>query len=86
MPRRCAIAALRLSALEDPDGAALSAAKSRDTVRWQSEAGYDLVTITAPAPGDWQISGTPDPDNRALVVTDLSRSTNGGFLLVGSPV
>lgn len=58
--------------LTDPSGDALGAAKPREHVRWQSEAGYDLVTITAPAPGDWQFSGSKDPDNRALIVTDLS--------------
>jgi hypothetical protein len=57
--------------LTGPDGVALSAAAPGAHSRWQSEAGYDLVSVEAPAPGDWQFTGTPDPDNRALVVTDL---------------
>ena len=60
--------------LTDPAGQSLTAQKAREPVRWQSEAGYDLITITAPAPGDWQFSGSKDPDNRALIVTDLSLS------------
>lgn len=58
--------------LTDPGGATLTAAKPRESVRWQSEAGYDLITVSAPAQGDWQFSGSKDPDNRALIVTDLS--------------
>lgn len=54
-----------------PDGIKLNAAAPGSHSRWQSEAGYDLVTIETPAPGDWHFTGTQDPDNRALVVTDL---------------
>jgi len=57
--------------LTGPDGVALSAAAPGAHSRWQSEAAYDLVTVEAPAPGDWRFTGAPDPDNRALVVTDL---------------
>ncbi|HMM75169.1 MAG TPA: vWA domain-containing protein [Gammaproteobacteria bacterium] len=57
--------------LTGPDGVQLSAATPGEHSRWQSEAGYDLVTVQAPAPGDWRFTGAPDPDNRALVVTDL---------------
>ena len=74
--------------LTDPGGAALTAAKPVDSVRWLSEAGYDLITITAPAPGDWQFSGSKDPDNRALIVTDLSLAVDDlpSTLLAGQRV
>ncbi|MGE3772493.1 MAG: VWA domain-containing protein [Gammaproteobacteria bacterium] len=57
--------------LTGPDGVSLSAAAPGAHSRWQSEAGYDLVTVEAPAHGDWRFTGAPDPDNRALIVTDL---------------
>lgn len=57
--------------LTGPDGVVLSAQAPGTNTRWQSETGYDLVTVEAPAPGDWQFTGAQDPDNRALVVTDL---------------
>ena len=57
--------------LTGPDGAVLSAEAPGPHSRWQSEADYDLVTVETPAPGDWTFTGTADPDNRALIVTDL---------------
>ncbi|MCB1748509.1 MAG: VWA domain-containing protein [Gammaproteobacteria bacterium] len=41
-------------------------------VQWRHEAGYDLVTVAQPPPGNWQFTGTSDPDNRAVVVTNLA--------------
>jgi len=41
------------------------------TVTWFHEAGYDLITVSKPAEGDWQLETTSDPDNRVLVVTNL---------------
>jgi uncharacterized protein (TIGR03503 family) len=57
--------------LTGPDRVVLSAEAPGDHSRWQAEEGYDLVTIEAPAPGKWVFSGNEDPDNRALIVTDL---------------
>lgn len=57
--------------LISPAGAAMSASQPTEGVVWRSEAGYDLVTLTHPAPGQWQLQGVPDPDNRVVVVTDL---------------
>lgn len=57
--------------LTGPDGVVLSAAAPGSQSRWQAEAGYDLVTVETPSPGDWTFSGAVDPDNRALIVTDL---------------
>lgn len=57
--------------LTGPDGVILSAGAPGTQSRWQSETGYDLVTVEAPAPGEWTFSGSEDPDNRALIVTDL---------------
>lgn len=58
--------------LKDPAGREHTAAVASDSISWQSDTGYDLVTLRTPAPGTWSFSGPTDPDNRALVVTDLS--------------
>ncbi|MGE0484097.1 MAG: VWA domain-containing protein [Gammaproteobacteria bacterium] len=57
-----------------PPGAAAAwtADNAPATANWRHEAGYDLVTVTQPPPGTWQFTGTSDPDNRAVVVTNLA--------------
>lgn len=55
-----------------PGGAPITAAKHPDGVQWKSEAGYDLVTIAAPVAGGWEFDGAIDPDNRAVIVTDMA--------------
>ncbi|NVJ60218.1 MAG: VWA domain-containing protein [Gammaproteobacteria bacterium] len=48
---------------------------SKDTVsqkvRWFASSAYDLITVTQPAPGNWQIDAAIDPDNRVMVVSKL---------------
>lgn len=60
--------ALELTA---PDGRVIRRADADDSIAWQREAGYDLVTLTSPRAGEWSFNAPQDPDNRALVVTDL---------------
>ncbi len=55
-----------------PGGAALTVTKHPENVQWKSEAGYDLVTVAAPIAGAWEFDGAVDPDNRAVIVTDLA--------------
>jgi hypothetical protein len=59
-----------------PNETRSSASNPQPGIRWQQEGGYDLVTIEKPTPGIWAFNGTTDPDNRALVVTDLSLAVN----------
>ena len=59
------------STLVSPDGKTISADKPDSGTAWRSETGYDLVTLTNPAPGTWKLRGVSDPDNRVVVVTDL---------------
>ncbi len=58
--------------LIQPDGAVLTATAATAGVAWRNEAAYDLITVTAPAAGKWRFEGAEDPDNRAVVVTDLA--------------
>lgn len=56
-----------------PDGGEVDAtlAASLEDWRWDDSAGRDLITIDDPPAGSWQILAAEDPDNRALVITDL---------------
>ena len=62
--------------LVPPGGGELTAVSHPDGVRWRAEDGYDLVTVTAPTPGEWRYLGDEDPDNRAMIVTDLKLETS----------
>jgi uncharacterized protein (TIGR03503 family) len=42
-----------------------------DTVNWHHEAGYDLISVKAPAAGPWRLQAKVDPDNRVMIVTNL---------------
>lgn len=57
--------------LTAPDGTRLTQATAGADVAWLHEAGYDLVTLSAPRAGEWTFNAPADPDNRALVVSDL---------------
>ncbi len=57
--------------LRDPSSGTLTRDAHPESVRWRQDAGYDLVTVSGPAPGTWQINTSPDPDNRVMIVTDL---------------
>lgn len=59
--------------LKLPDGQIVDvqASKTKTGWRWDDSGGRDLVTIEHPPLGEWQIIGALDPDNRALIITDL---------------
>ncbi|MGH8596612.1 MAG: vWA domain-containing protein [Gammaproteobacteria bacterium] len=62
--------------LTDPNGAVWTVATAHADSAWQHEAGYDLVTLSAPHAGTWSFNAAADPDNRALIVTDLALALN----------
>lgn len=61
------------NSLKTPDGELVDeqASRKRPNWHWDSSGGRDLITIEQPQPGSWQIIGAEDPDNRALIITDL---------------
>ncbi|ANJ66455.1 hypothetical protein A9404_02830 [Halothiobacillus diazotrophicus] len=61
------------NSLKTPDGTLVTEQTSRSLPnwRWDASGGRDLITIDQPQPGEWQIIGAKDPDNRALIITDL---------------
>jgi uncharacterized protein (TIGR03503 family) len=58
--------------LRAPDGRSVTQQNAGPDMAWRHEDGYDLVTLTAPQAGTWSFNGDADPDNRALIVTDLA--------------
>ena len=60
----------RIKLPDDGEVDAQLAASLKDW-RWDDSAGRDLITIQNPPTGSWQILAAEDPDNRALVITDL---------------
>lgn len=54
-----------------PDGNEVFRERMPANVKWQSEEGYDLITVTEPASGEWRFEARTDPDNEVLILTDL---------------
>lgn len=62
--------------LISPSRERISAKALPDGATWQSEPGYDMVTLKHPEAGTWRLKGVQDPDNRVVVVTDLDIAAN----------
>ena len=59
-----------------PEGKQFDFKNPPANVRWHRDEGYDLMTISDPRAGEWQIEAAMDPDNRVMVVTDLKMMTS----------
>lgn len=57
--------------LVSPTNRLISAADPGEGVQWRAESAYDLVTVSEPAAGEWELLGAEDPDNRVAIITDL---------------
>lgn len=57
--------------LVNPGGNRLTLESLPANVRWTREAGYDVMTITDPAAGRWQLDGELGEGSRVTVVSDL---------------
>lgn len=54
-----------------PSGGELNQSISDEKVKWHHEEGYDLITVSQPEAGEWQLIADSDPENQVMVVTDL---------------
>ncbi len=61
--------------LERPDGEVYDAGVDNERLSWFEAADYDLITINRPMVGEWRAIADMDPDNRVLVVSNLSLKT-----------
>ncbi|MCL7944494.1 vWA domain-containing protein [Marinobacter sp. ATCH36] len=64
-------AATRELGLISPAGEEATAGSVSDGMRWARETEYDLITVTDPAAGRWQINGELGEGSRVTVVSDL---------------
>lgn len=55
-----------------PPGESTISSSLKGESSWRIEEGYDLITIKKPKVGVWTIDAYNDPDNRLMVVTDLT--------------
>lgn len=63
--------AAQLTQVTSPSGNSFGAIDAPANVSWHRDEGYDLLTISQPEVGEWQIQAAADPDSRVMVVTDL---------------
>lgn len=71
-------AGARPTRLIAPDGTVLDAATAAEQqVRWHQDVNFDLITVAAPAAGEWQADADLDPDNRVQILSDLNLRVAG---------
>lgn len=61
--------------LVTPSGKTYSSEHAAASMRWHRDANYDLVTVEKPEAGEWVLKAALDPDNRVMVVSNLSLRT-----------
>lgn len=54
-----------------PEGETYTQSYAVDGLNWKHDKGFDLISVAHPIAGEWKIVADEDPDNRALIVTDL---------------
>ena len=62
--------------VRDPSGSVYTEHIPVPGFKWKHDTGYDLISIEKPMPGQWQLIADVDPDNRAMIVTDLKMKTD----------
>lgn len=60
-----------------PDGTGFDASRLPNGVRWHSENSFDLITVSAPMPGEWSVEGDLLPQSRVTVVSNLRMRVDG---------
>lgn len=58
-----------------PDGQNYTAVDVPNAIRWHRGPNYDLITVTQPVAGEWQVEAEMDPNNRVTVVSNLQLVT-----------
>jgi uncharacterized protein (TIGR03503 family) len=58
--------------LQSPDGGVITASEQRDDVAWHATPHYDVITVTRPFEGEWQVAGDISPRSRINVISNLS--------------
>jgi uncharacterized protein (TIGR03503 family) len=58
--------------LISPSNQSIHSQSTHSGLRWFSSRGYDLITVQNPDVGNWKIIAEVDPDNRVMVLSNLS--------------
>lgn len=58
--------------LHGPDGSASHASSPAEGVSWHSTDSYDLITVSQPLEGEWQVKADMAPESRITVVSNLN--------------
>ncbi len=59
-----------------PNGEIWTHAKHPASVKWVKSDNYELITVSKPATGAWNLDAPVDPDNKVMVVTNLRLHVN----------
>ncbi len=62
--------------LVSPDEKTHSLAQHSETISWFGQQNYDLITVKAPAVGEWRLVADLQPDSRVTIVSNLSLQVN----------
>ena len=62
--------------LRSPSGEVFKDSDLPSGVAWYRDKGYNLITLSSPQKGEWQLEADLDPDNRVMVVTALKLQTS----------
>ena len=54
-----------------PQGEVLESSNDTSEVSWFESDDYDVITVSAPMIGQWQVDAAIDPDNQVLVVSNI---------------
>lgn len=57
--------------LTSPDGLRYHAASERPDLHWHGTPDYDLITVTDPSPGRWEINAQLQPHSRLTIISNL---------------
>jgi hypothetical protein len=60
-----------------PQGKRLNAQQKDSDVKWLADAKFDLITVSQPNAGKWQLVADLDPSSRVTIISDLSLQVKG---------
>lgn len=61
----------RPTKLVPPDGTIMESSNDTAEVSWFESETYDVITVSNPQTGQWQVDAEIDPDNQVLVVSNI---------------
>ncbi len=74
--------------LISPSGQEYTRDTQADDVRWHRDVNFDLITISQPEAGEWNLDADIDPENRVQILSDLKMTVDGieATIFSGDPI